>query len=75
MSLFLALISDSDKFNLVFAIAYNIEKEEQTIAIAIVRRVITIRGAIQKRSNESMYKTVTKDEVMRLRATTFAIDN
>ena len=44
-----------------------------TIAVAIVGRVITIWVAIQKRSHEPIYKTHTKIEAKRLRATTFAI--
>ena len=40
-----------------------------TIAIVIVGRAITIRRAIQKRSNELMYN----NEVKRLNVTTFAI--
>ena len=36
-------------------------------------RAITIWEAIQKRSHEPIYKTHTKFEAKRLRATTFAI--
>jgi hypothetical protein len=39
----------------------------------IVGRAITIWEAIQKRSHEPIYKTPTKIEAKRLRATTFAI--
>ena len=39
----------------------------------IVGRAITIWRAIQKRTNESMFKTDTKYEAKRLRATVFAI--
>ena len=42
-------------------------------AVAIVGRAITIWEAIQKRSHEPIYKTHTKIEAKRLRATTFAI--
>ena len=41
--------------------------------MAIVGRAITIWEAIQKRGHEPFYKTHTKNEVKRLRATTFAI--
>ena len=44
-----------------------------TIAIVIVVRAITILGAIQKRSHESLYKTDIKNKAKRLRAITFAI--
>ena len=44
-----------------------------TIAVAIVGRAITIWEAIQKRSYEPIYKTHTKIEAKRLRATIFAI--
>jgi hypothetical protein len=44
-----------------------------TIAVAIVGRAITIWEAIQKRSHEPIYKTHTKIEAKRLRATTLAI--
>ena len=44
-----------------------------TIAIAIVGRAITIWEAMKKRSHEPIYKTHTKVEEKRLRATTFAI--
>ena len=44
-----------------------------TIAVAIVRRAITILEAIQKRSHEPFYKTHTKIEAKKLKATTFAI--
>ena len=44
-----------------------------TIAVAIVRRALTIWKAIQKRSHESIYKTHTKIKAKRLRATTYAI--
>ena len=44
-----------------------------TIAVAITGRAITIWEAIQIRSHEPIYKTYTKIEAMRLRATTFAI--
>ena len=57
-SLFLALKGDSEKI---------------TVAVAIVGRAITIWEAIQKRSHEPIYKTYTKIEAKRLRATTFAI--
>ena len=40
------------------------------IAVAIVERAITIWEAIQKRSQEPIYKTHTKIEAKRLRATT-----
>ena len=43
------------------------------IAMSIVGRAITILEAIQKRSNEPIYKTYTKIEEKRLRTTTFAI--
>ena len=48
-------------------------KRATTIAVAIVERAITIWEAIQKRSHEPIYKTQTKIEAKRLRATTFAI--
>ena len=41
--------------------------------IAIVGRAITIWEAIQKRSHELIYKTHTKLEARRLKATIFAI--
>ena len=41
--------------------------------VRIVGRAITIWEAIQKRSHVPIYKTYTKIEVKRLRATTFAI--
>ena len=41
--------------------------------IAVVWRAITIWEAIQKRSHEPIYKTHTKIEAKRLRATTVAI--
>jgi len=41
--------------------------------VAIVGRAITIWEAIQKRSYEPIYKTHTKIEAKRIRATTFAI--
>ena len=44
-----------------------------TIAVATVGRAITIWEAKQKRSQEPIYKTPTKIEEKRLRATTFAI--
>ena len=44
-----------------------------TIAVAIVGRAITIWEEVQKRSHEQIYKTHTKIEAKRLRATTFAI--
>ena len=44
-----------------------------TIAVTIVGRAITIWEAIQKRGHEPFYKTHTKIEAKRLRATTFAI--
>ena len=43
------------------------------IAIAIVGRAIIMWKAIQKTSHEPIYKTHTKIEAKRLRATTFAI--
>ena len=43
------------------------------IVRAIVGRATTIGQAIQKRSHEPIYKTHTKIEAKRLRATTFAI--
>ena len=48
-------------------------KRATTIAVAIVGRAITIWEAIQKRSHEPNYKTHTKIEAKRLRATTFSI--
>ena len=42
-------------------------------AVAIVGRVLTIWEAIQKKSHEPIYKTYTKIEAKRLRATNFAI--
>jgi hypothetical protein len=45
-------------------------KRATTIAIAIVGRAITIWEAIQKRSHEPIYKTHTKIEAKRLKATT-----
>ena len=42
------------------------------IDVAIVGRAITIWEAIQKRSNEPIYKTVTKKKAKRVRETTFA---
>ena len=42
-------------------------------AVEIVGRLITIWEAIQKRSHEPNYKTYTKIEAKKLRATTFAI--
>ena len=44
-----------------------------TIDVAIVGRAITIREAIQKRSQVSIYKTDTKNVAKSLGATTFAI--
>ena len=44
-----------------------------TIAAAIVERAITIWEAIQKKRIEPIYKTYTKIEAKRLRATTFDI--
>ena len=44
-----------------------------TIAVAIAGTAITVWEAVQKRSHEPIYKTYTKIEVKRLRATTFAI--
>ena len=43
-----------------------------TIATAIVGRVIALWGAIQKRSNEPMYKTKNKNKAKILWATTIA---
>ena len=43
------------------------------MAVTIVGRTITIWEAIQKRSHEPIYKTHTKIEAKRLRATTFII--
>ena len=48
-------------------------KRATSIAVAIVGREKTIWEAIQKRSYEPIYKTYTKIEAKRLRATTFAI--
>ena len=50
-----------------------LRKRATTIAVAKVRRAITIWEAIQKRSYESIYKTNMNIEAKRLRATTFAI--
>ena len=44
-----------------------------TINVAIIGTVITKKGAIQKRSHKSIYKTNTRIEAKRLRATTLAI--
>ena len=44
-----------------------------TIAVAIFGRAITVWEAIQKRSHKPIYKTRTKIEAKRLRATTLAI--
>ena len=44
-----------------------------TICIAIFGRAMTIRGAIQKRKHESIYKTNTKSEAKKLIVATFAI--
>ena len=41
--------------------------------ITIIRRALTIRGSLQKRSHEYMYKTDTKSEAKRIRATTHVI--
>ena len=58
-----------------FTLRYRLleRKRATTIAVAIVRRAITIWEAIQKRSHEQIYKTHTKIEAKRLRVTTFAI--
>jgi hypothetical protein len=62
------------KLLLLFANAFKSVKERQLLlSVAIVGRVITIWEAIQKRSHEPIYKTNTKIEAKRLRATTFAI--
>ena len=45
-------------------------KRAPTIAIIIAGRVIHILGAIQKRSHEPMYKTITENEAKRLSAIT-----
>ena len=45
-------------------------KRATAIAVAIVRRAITIWEAIQKRSHEPIYKTYTKKLAKGLRATT-----
>ena len=45
----------------------------KVIAVAIVKRAITIWEAILKRSHEPIYKTHAKIEAKRLRATAFAI--
>ena len=58
------------RFLLLFANAF---KSVKTLAVAIVGRAINIREATQKRSHESSYKTYTKNEAKRLRATTIAI--
>jgi hypothetical protein len=68
--LFLALKGDSDMCT--FTLRYRLyeHKRATTIAIAIVRRAITIWEAIQKRSHEPITKTYTKNEAKGLRATT-----
>jgi hypothetical protein len=43
------------------------------LPVTIVGRAITIWEAKQKRSHEPIYKTYTRIEAKRLRATTFAI--
>ena len=43
------------------------------INVPIVGTAITVYGAIQKRSHKSIYKTNTRNEAKRLRATTLAI--
>ena len=60
--------------DLLFAIAFKIEKRATNIAVAIVERVLTIGRVIKKKKHESIYKTDTKNEVksLRLTATTFA---
>ena len=72
LSLFFAFKGDSDKF--FFTFRYWLSERERTtnIAIGIVRRVISITGAIKKRIHEVMYKTDTKKEAKKVRATTFA---
>jgi hypothetical protein len=67
LSLFLTLKGDSKKITVTLTPLRAI-----TIAVAIVGRAITIWEAIQKRSRERIYKTHTKIEAKRLRAT-FAI--
>ena len=57
---------------LLFANAFQ-SVRATTIAIRNNGRAITIWKAIQKRSHEPIYKTHTKIEAKRLRATTFAI--
>jgi hypothetical protein len=54
---------------LLFANAFKSVKERQ-FAVAIVGRSITIWEAIQKRSQEPIYKTYTKIESKGLRAIT-----
>ena len=44
-----------------------------TIAVAITRIGINIRGAIEKIWKDQIYKTVTKDKAKRIKATTFII--
>ena len=68
---FLLLKAIAISFALHFATPLRL-KNATTIAFAIVGRAITIRRAIQKISHE-IYKTDTKNEAWRLRATTFAI--
>ena len=57
---------------LLFAIAFKIEKKATNIAVVIFERALTIGRAIKKKKHESIYKTDTKNEVKKLRATTFA---
>ena len=44
-----------------------------TFAVTIVGRAITIWEAIENRTHEPIYKTDTKNEAKRLRATLFVI--
>ena len=57
-------------FPLILPNTFKIKKEPTTIAIAIVWRAKTIRKTKQK---ESKYKTDTKNEAKKLRATTLAM--
>ena len=67
-----ALRNDSDMFT--FTLRYRLHERERatTMAIVIVWIVIAIKGAIEKRSLKSMFKTDRKKKAKGLRETTFA---
>ena len=62
------------KITVTFRLRLYERKRSTTIAVGIVGIAITIWEAIQQRSHEPIYKTHTKIEAKRLRATTFAIE-